>query len=984
MARTLARELTKGKREMAFHRTHCLKTCMHMLLVCSALLLSALSAFSAETISINRDDTALDLTKAISIFRDRGETFQVSTAPDSEGIVRTIEVQASNRETAGDWAVMVLANTTDQQIDRLIVAPHFRMAGSGLLWPDLGSDRIVAMTPSSGFSLDRLDNNDADIFSITLNPGSVVTLVAELSSPHLPQVYLWEESAYKEIENSYTFYRGIVLGISGLLALFLTILFVVRGTSTFPAAAALAWAVLAYITIDFGFIEQLIPLSNDDLRTWRALSEVAISATLALFLFTHLSLNRWNDSLHYGAIAWVIAIVLLSSIVLYDATIAAGIARLAMALTAAFGFALIIVLSLRGFDRAIMLIPAWALLMAWIFGGWMTVTGQVDNDIIQPALAGGLVLIVLLIGFTVMQHAFSGGTFQQNLFSNVELQALAVTGSGGIVWDWDVGRDRLTTTPDLGRKLGIGVGALQGPAKNWLKHIHSDDRDSFRTALDAVVEQRRGKINLDIRLMTQENHFTWYKIKARPVAGANGEVIRCIGTASDVSGQKRAEERLLHDAVHDNLTGLPNRELFFDRIRSVMALSAVDTEIRPTVFIVDLDRFKEINDNVGISAGDTLLITVARRLRRLLRPHDTLARIGGDVFGILLLSETDPTEIANLADQLKKTIKAPISFAEREFVITPSVGLATWAPSRVQGDDLFKDAELALHQAKRFGGDRVEPFRPAFRDTAGNEVQLVADLRRAIERSELTLAYQPIVKAATGHVSGFEALLRWNHPRRGEVSPSEFVPLAEKNGLISDLGRYALELAAMQLMDWDAIMADTPIFVSVNVSAQQVGQRDFVNMVDGILARYPVRNHTLRLEITETTLMQNPEQNCRVLENIKKSGIKLAIDDFGTGYSSLSYLTRFPFDTLKIDQSFMRSQPTNRDVMLRSIVDMAHSLNLDVVCEGVEDDEEVTLLRGLGVDYIQGFVAGAAMSSTDAAEIVIRQNPLIITDAAAE
>lgn len=970
--------------KMTYFRANTSKVILLFLLSFFVLFASALNALSAETISINRDDTALDLTKAISIFRDRGETFQVSTAPDSEGIVRTIEVQANNRETAGDWAVMVLANTTDQQIDRLIVAPHFRMAGSGLLWPDLGSDRIVAMTPSSGFSLDRVADDDADIFSITLNPGSVVTLVAELASPNLPQVYLWEESEYKEIENSYTFYRGIVLGISGLLALFLTILFVVRGTSTFPAAAALAWSVLAYITIDFGFIEQLIPLTNNDLTTWRALSEVSISATLAMFLFTHLSLNRWNDSLRYGAIAWVIAIVLLSSIVLYDATIAAGIARLAMAATAAFGFALIIILSLRGFDRAIMLIPAWALLMAWIFGGWMTVTGQVDNDIIQPALAGGLVLIVLLIGFTVMQHAFSGGTFQQNLFSNVELQALAVTGSGGIVWDWDVGRDRLTTTPDLGRKLGIGVGALQGPAKNWLKHIHADDRDSFRTALDAVVEQRRGKINLDLRLLTHENQFTWYKVRARPVAGANGEVIRCIGTASDVSGQKRSEERLLLDAVNDNLTGLPNRELFFDRIRNAMALSAVDTEIRPTVFIIDLDRFKELNDNVGISAGDTLLITVARRLRRLLRPHDTLARIGGDVFGILLLSETDPTQIANLADQLKKTIKTPISFAEREFVITPSVGLATWAPSRTQGDDLFKDAELALHQAKRFGGDRVEPFRPAFRDSAGNEVQLAADLKRAIERSEITLAYQPIVQTATGQVSGFEAQMRWNHPRRGDVSPSEFLPLAEKNDLIIDLGRYALELAAMQLMDWDATMADMPIFLSVNVSAQQIAQRDFNNMLNGILARYPVRNHTLRLEVSETTLMQHPEQNCRVLENIKKSGIKLAIDDFGTGYSSLSYLSRFPFDTLKINPTFMRNQPNNRDVMLRSIVEMAHSLNLEVVCEGVEDDAEVASLRSLGVDFIQGSIVGAAIAPADAAEIVIRQNPIIVTDAAAE
>ena len=314
---------------------------------------SILNAVAAETISINRDSTALDLTKAVSIFRDRGETFQVTTAPDAEGIVRTIEVQANNPETAGDWAVLVLANTIDTQIDRLIVAPHFRLVNSGLRWPDLGSDRIVAITPSSGFSLDRQESSDADIFAITLNPGAVITLVLELASPNLPQVYLWEEGEYKDIVNSYTFYRGIVLGIAGLLALFLTILFVVRGTSTFPAAAALAWSVLVYVSIDFGFVERIWPLEQDEIRTWRALSEVAITATLALFLFTHLSLNRWNDHLRYGAIAWVLGIILLSGIVVYDTSVAAGITRLAMAATAVFGLALIIVLSFRGFDRAI-------------------------------------------------------------------------------------------------------------------------------------------------------------------------------------------------------------------------------------------------------------------------------------------------------------------------------------------------------------------------------------------------------------------------------------------------------------------------------------------------------------------------------------------------------------------------------------------------------------------------------------------------------
>ncbi len=961
-----------------------LRICVTFLVALTAILTTlAAPAFAVEPISIGRNSEALDLSRAVTIYRNKGETFRISTAPGIDGIVRTIEVQATQPGTDGHWAVFALANTTETQIDRLIVAPHFRLVGSHFFWPDLGSKRIVAITPSEGFALDRVESRDADIFSITLNPGAVVTFVAELASPNLPQVYLWEADQYKDIVNSYTLYRGIVLGIAGLLALFLTILFVVRGTSMFPAAAALAWAVLAYICVDFGFIDRFFDVPVADIRTWRAMSEVSLAATLALFLFTYLNLNRWHEHLSYGAIAWVLGIAGLSALVLYDPALASGIARFSLAATAVFGLALIVVFAWRGFDRAIMLVPAWALLIAWIAAGYMTISGQIDNDIIQPALAGGLVLIVLLIGFTVMQNAFSGGAFQQNLLSNVERQALAVKGSGGIVWDWDVGRDKLSTTPDLGAVIGFGAGTLQGQPKNWLPYIHSDDRDRFRMTLDSVLEKKRGKIDMAMRLRGPDNHYSWYAVRARPVVGANGEVIRCIGTIIDVSDQKRAEERLLHDAVHDNLTGLPNRELYMDRLRNAIAIANVDEAMRPTTLIVDIDRFRQVNESIGMAAGDTLLITIARRLRRLLRPHDTLARISGNQFGIILLSETDPGRIAGFADAVKKTIKAPISFAERQIILTTSIGLATWTQARSQDEDLFGDAELALFQAKRFGGDRVEPFRPAFRTSGSDKLQLESDLRRAIERGEISLAYQPIVHARTLDVAGFEALMRWNHPRRGEIQPSEFIAVAERSDLIVELGNHALELAMRQLMDWDLALPDAGLFLSVNVSSQQVMMRDFANTLSGMQARFSSRRHKLRLEITETVLMQNPEHNARVLERVKALGIGLAMDDFGTGYSSLAYLQQFPFDTIKLDQSLVRNDWTQRDILLQSVISMANNLGLATVAEGVENMDDVRKLEEMGCKYIQGFVAGVPVTAEAATELVMTQNPVVTNDDAA-
>ncbi|WP_292575964.1 diguanylate cyclase, partial [Mesorhizobium sp.] len=716
---------------------------------------AAMPAFAVEPIKIARDDKALDLSGAVQIYRNQGENFQVSTAPGPDGIVRRIEVEANDARSSGDWAVFALANTTDQQLDRLIVAPHFRLVNSGIFWPDLGSTRIAAITPSEGFALDRQTSPDADVFRVTLNPGTVVTFIAELASPKLPQVYLWEPDSYKDSVNSYTLFRGIVIGISGLLALFLTILFVVKGTSMFPATAALAWAVLAYICVDFGFLNKIIEISPGNEQIWRAGTEVALAGTFVVFLFAYLNLNRWHGHFSYGALVWILGLLLIAGVAIVDPAVAAGIARISFAATALTGLGLIIFLGIRGYDRAIMLVPSWVMVLLWLCGSWMAITGMLDNDIAQPALGGGLILIILLIGFTVMQHAFAGGALHQGLFSDLERQALAVAGSGDIVWDWDVLRDRVVTKPDISLQLGLAPNSLGGAARNWLPVLHADDRDTFRTTLDVVLEHRRGKVAQNFRLRGADGHYHWFSLRARPVIGSDGEVIRCVGTMVDVTEQKKSEERLLHDAVHDNLTGLPNRELFMNRLEAIISIARTEDKVRPTVFIIDIDRFKQVNDGLGISAGDTILLTVARRLHRLLKPKDSLSRFAGDQFALMLLSEQDPARIAAMADAIKHAINNPITFAKREIVLTASIGLITWTTAQTSAEDMVKDAELAMHQAKRFGGDRIEPFRPAFRTVGTDRLQFESDLRRAIERREFTLAYQPIVRLEDGSVAGF-------------------------------------------------------------------------------------------------------------------------------------------------------------------------------------------------------------------------------------
>ena len=938
--------------------------------VIAASLLTAQTARAVEAVNVRLDAAAIDLTAATELQKTEGDRIQVSTAPGPDGIVRRIEVRA--RERNNNWAVLALTNNSDEQIDRLIVVPHYRMVGSGLFWPDLGLSRIAAITPSTGDRPVRQEGSTADIFRITLDPGTVITFVAELRTDNLPQIYLWEPDAYKDKVNSFTLYYGIVIGIAGLLALFLTILFVVKGSIMFPAAAALGWAVLIYIGIDFGFWGKVFDMSAGAERVWRACGEAILSATLLVFLFAYLNLSRWHVRYAHITIAWLAALAALIAVAVFDPAVAAGIARMSLAGIAVLGLALVIYLSTHGFDRAVLLIPTWLLLVVWTTAAGLAVTGLVTNDIIGPALLGGLVLIVMLIGFTVMQHAFAGG-ITHGIVSDVERRALALTGAGDLIWDWDVSADKVFTSPETEHMLGLKRGTLEGPAATWLEVLHPLDRDRFRASLDGVVEQRRGRLTQDFRLRTNDGNYLWFALKARPVVGSDGEVVRLVGTLTDVTDFKNSEERLLFDAVHDNLTGLPNRELFIDRMEAAFGFARADPQIRPSIVVIDLDRFKQVNDSVGIAVGDSILLTIARRLSRLLKPQDTLARLSGDQFALIVLSEREPARIVAFAETIRRTLRAPIAFNDREIFLTASIGLALAENQAHRTEEVLKDAELAMYYAKRIGGDRIEIFKPAMRSRKTDRLTMESELRRAIEREEIKVLFQPIVRLEDRAIAGFEALARWDHPKLGRLSPAEFISIAEEIGLIVDLGLFVLDHTARQLAQWQAATrAREPVFASVNVSSRQLLRHDLIQDLRSVLSRTALARGTLKLEITESLVMENPEHAAQMLTRIKELGAGLSLDDFGTGHSSLAYLQRFPFDTIKIDQSFVRTTARGtRPVILRSIIALAHDLGMEVVAEGAETDSDAVELYQLGCEYAQGFAFGEPMTADAARDLLI-------------
>ncbi len=930
-------------------------------------------ALAIDAVRVSRDAEAIDLTRAVTLYNNvEGDRIQVATAAGPDGIVRRIEVRAREEGTRPSWIVFALTNDTDEQIDRLIVAPHFRLVGSGVVWPDLGASRVSAVTASQGFAPEREESTDADVFRLTLDPGATVTYVAELRTQNLPQITLWEPDAYKDKLTNLTLYKGIIIGIAGLLALFLTIVFVVKGAVVFPAAAALAWAVLAYVCIDFGFWQKIFGVDGESDRVWRAGAEATLAATLVVFLFAYLNLARWHVRYSHIAAVWILALVSVIALSVYDAPVAAGVARISLAAIAGFGFILVLWLSTHGYDRAVMLIPTWLLMLIWVAAAAFAVTGQLTSDIVQPALIGGLVLIIMLIGFTVLQHAFAGAGLGHGLVTDAERRALALTGSSDIVFDWDVPADRIHVSPEVEAQLGLERGALEGPASAWLDVLHPFDRERYSAALDGVLEQRRGRIQQDFRLRAADGHYYWFLLKARPVVGADGEVIRVIGTLSDVTESRTAEERLLQDAVHDNLTGLPNRELFADRLETAITLAREGQAARPTVIAVDLDRFKQINAAVGLSVGDSILLTLARRLTRLIKPQDTLARVSGDQFG-LIVSEADPDAAMALADAVRRSVATPVTFADREIALTASLGVVIHdAQLHAKGEDILKDAEIAMAHAKRAGGNRIELFRPAMRGQRADRMSLAADMKRGLEQGEFRVFFQPIVRLEDRTVAGFEALVRWDHPRLGRLGPAEFIPVAEETGAIVPLGIFVLERTARELAAWQqALDIDPPIFASVNVSSRQLMRHDLLHDVKAVLTRSGVQRGTLKLELTESLVMQNPEFAAQMLQRIRELGAGLSLDDFGTGYSSLAYLQRFPFDTIKIDQSFVRQNGKGaRPIILRSIVRLAHDLGMDVVAEGAETESDAVELSQLGCEFAQGYAFGPPMTALDARKLV--------------
>jgi diguanylate cyclase (GGDEF)-like protein/PAS domain S-box-containing protein len=595
------------------------------------------------------------------------------------------------------------------------------------------------------------------------------------------------------------------------------------------------------------------------------------------------------------------------------------------------------------------------------------------RQLVWIAVVGGFIILFLSL-FAVVRNA---GAFirrqqlerEQLIRQNEERFRSLVGNTADVIAILDESATIRYASPPAERAWGRAPSSLCGG--NLLGLVHAEDQPAVRVLLAQVASDSTVDLSSELRIQHAAGAWRDFEVIAKNLvadAGVGGIVV----TFHDITERKAFERDLQHLAFHDTLSGLPNRALFLDRLER--ALARADRYRRSiAVMFLDLDNFKVVNDSLGHEVGDELLAAVANRLRATLREEDTAARLGGDELAVLVEDIVDEQCVVEIARRISLSMTAPIVLNGRELFVTFSIGIALSTPGHDRPDTLLRNADLAMYRAKANGKAGFQVFDPSMTISALERMELETDLRHALDRGELRVVYQPIMSLNDGQVSELEALVRWDHPTRGMIPPTQFVPLAEETGLIVGIGQWVLEEACRRARAWHLAHPTEPLItISVNLSARQFLLADLVEEVARVLWESRLEPATLKLEITESVLMRDIDGTIEKLWALKSLGVQLAIDDFGTGYSSLSYLKQFPVDTLKIDRSFVSGlgQDTNDTAIVRSVVALAKSLNLAVTGEGIETSEQLGQLQSLGCDRGQGYLFAMPLDVDDVATLL--------------
>ncbi|MDJ0860969.1 MAG: EAL domain-containing protein [Gammaproteobacteria bacterium] len=557
-----------------------------------------------------------------------------------------------------------------------------------------------------------------------------------------------------------------------------------------------------------------------------------------------------------------------------------------------------------------------------------------------------------------IRYAIERQRAEEALRESEERYALAVAGANDGLWDWHVTKNVVYFSPRWKAILGFKSREFRDRLEDWFDRVHPEDLDELKSALNGHLIHGVAHFEHEHRVRNKAGQYLWVLCRGLAVRDESGTAYRIAGSLTDISARKRAEAQLRHDAMHDALTRLPNRTLYLDRLDIALRRYHRNKDKQFAVLFFDLDRFKNVNDSLGHSIGDELLLAAAKRLQQFLRPGDTLARLGGDEFAILLNDLEGLADAQQVAERIHELLAREFTIGGHEVYTSASIGIALSASHYQRPEEMLRDADLAMYQAKRSGDVAAEVFDSDMHQSAIAVLKLETDLRRAVERQEFVLHYQPIVSLATERIIGFEALLRWQHPERGLLHPEQFIGAAEETGLIVPICWLGLHEACLQLREWQyRFPTHPPLSVSINISGKLFLQARMAERVLAALTECGLSPECLHLEITESAMLDHREAALAELRALRQAGIELHVDDFGTGYSSLTYLQRFSYDSLKIDRSFvgnvLRTEETN--AIVKAIIALGKMLGMNVIAEGVETREQLLWLREAQCPQGQGF-----------------------------
>jgi diguanylate cyclase (GGDEF)-like protein len=948
---------------------HFLKFILALLTIVHVLQGAPLRA-ATTILNVDQNTTSVDITDFGKAIVAPKSTITIQGPGDPQ----PVDLNAKGQGPEFYWSLYSVRNSGETNLDLVIAADPLHFSGSGLLrLAPFGNNALGAMATAGPDIIKASNPNDKNAFSFTLLKGQSLNIAIEGRKPAI-NATLWQRSFYDAHMINLSFLLGLELGVTFLLTLGILALYSFRPHAILLVGWIFAFASLIFMVFEAGLLSlalQRLPSGGPSQSLLRAAVETGLSVSLLLCVLQFTTIRKVNALVWFSLLIFLTVLCANFAFAFVDADRATSIAR--------FAFALIVVL---GF-----VITAWTKRKAnavvdggflfWICAGlWTILAGvltqwEAHSLNLSPILLAALALVIVSLVLALLRYIFTQGLASKPFITDANRRSLALSSARHVLWDWQV-RDRfLDVGEELPKSLGFDPRTWARNAEQRLLEImHPVDASAYQAELDGDYLQSGRNIDLDLRLRNSEGSYHWFELRSRVVPGPNQMPDRCIGTLTDVTKQKEAEERLLVDAVHDPITGLPTRALFMDRAERELN-KPIGLQLR--MLLIDLDRFKVLNEALGHDQGDRLLQAAGARIQDCLSEDESVSRFSGSQFAVLAIEAMAQRTAYQLAQQIMEALEQSISLGQQNVSLAASIGISNASERGIGAHDMQAQAASALLEARRLGGAQIVMFDKSLKDDRASELALESELRAAMSSDQIEVHFQPICRLVDLEVAGLEALARWRHPTKGLLPPLEFINLAEQAGMIGEIGQIVLASAARQLGVWQRVLRrEGNFFVSVNISPSHFLEANFLEQVQDIIRRESLKPNSLKIEVTESVIMRHPERALRLFERLRSLGVGLACDDFGTGFSNLSSIRDLPFDTLKIDRSFLspESFDARGGMVITTIADLAHGLGMAVVAEGIENQAQIDRLAHLGCDLGQGYFIGEPKPAKDITDML--------------